>query len=78
MDTYRIIKRLSLGGRVPMVEIARRCGISPQGLYKTLHNRISFELMNRAIEACGYCLLIGKFDGVKVSEVKRLSHYEGD
>ena len=78
MDTFRIIKRLSTASRTTMLSIAESIGISPQGLYKALHGNISFSAMNKAIEACGYVLLIGKLDNGKVVQVKRVSTYEED
>ena len=75
MDAYRIIKRLSSSSRTTLKDIALKVGLSPQGLHKALHNSISFNQMNDAIEACGYVLLIGKLEGGKITNVKRAESY---
>ena len=78
MDTFRIIKRLSTASHTTMLDIAKRLGISPQGLYKALRGNISFNAMSDAIEECGYILLIGKMVDGKPVEVKTARYYEKD
>lgn len=78
MNTYRIIERLSSASRTTKASIAQELGLTPQGLHHALRHNITFEQMSKAVEKCGYILLIGKMVDGKPQEIKTVKYYEKD
>ena len=52
------VKRLSFESRLPMLEIARGLGVSPQSLYRSLRSGLTLEKFVRIVGLCGFRLLV--------------------
>ena len=60
MKNGRIIKILAVTEGITMTELAKRLGISRQGLYKRLEGDMMLSSFKECLEAMGYGLYYGK------------------
>lgn len=60
MKIGKLIRILAMTEDVSVNELAKRCGITRQGMYKRLDHGIEFEDVQEIFEILGYDLYYGK------------------
>lgn len=65
MTIGKLIRVLAMTEDVSMTELAKRVGITRQGLYKRLDHGIEFESVQEIFDILGYDLYYGKGDDIR-------------
>lgn len=65
MTIGKLIRVLAMTEDVSMTELAKRVGITRQGLYKRLDHGIEFEAVQEIFDILGYNLYYGKGDDIR-------------
>lgn len=65
MTIGKLIRVLAMTEDVSMTELAKRIGITRQGLYKRLDHGIEFEDVQEIFDILGYDLYYGKGDDIR-------------